>query len=67
MQEASDAVPSGLMTVFLSHQSKLKSAMVAARQYCKERVGIDEPVCSVANYLFCDAKVIGGNMEVLKL
>ncbi|KAF6040254.1 MCAT [Bugula neritina] len=66
MQEASDAVPSGLMTVFLSHQSKLKSAMVAARQYCKERVGIDEPVCSVANYLFCDAKVIGGNMEALE-
>ena len=64
MQAASEEIPSGLMTVFLSPSSKLKFAMMAARRYCSERLNIETPVCQVANYLFPECKVIGGNREV---
>lgn len=64
MQAASDLVPSGLMTVFLKHDSKLNLAMHAAREYCKLRSDIADPVCSIANYLFPEVKVIGGHTQV---
>lgn len=64
MQAASDAQPSAMMTVFLTHKSKLNYAMLAGREYCKQRLNIEHPVCSVANYLYSDAKVVGGHKEV---
>lgn len=64
MQKASDEQPSGLMTIFLSHESKLNQAMKTARLYCKQRLAINNPVCDIANYLYSDAKVIGGHQEV---
>lgn len=63
MQTASDEVPSGLMTVFLSRESNLNQAMLYAREYCKQKLDMKDPVCSIANYLFVETKVIGGNME----
>ena len=64
MQRASDSVDSALMTVFLSHKAKLPYALKAAKEYCQVRQQIEDPVCEVSNYLFPDAKVIGGNTEV---
>jgi len=61
MQAASDSVSSGLVSVFLSHKSKLNYALLCARKACSH---VDRPVCSVANYLFPDVKVIGGHREV---
>ena len=64
MQEASDEVKGGLMTVFLGRTAKLKQAMLFAREFCKQKLDIQDPVCSIANYLFPETKVIGGHMEV---
>lgn len=64
MQKASEEVSSGMMTVFLGNTSKLKTAMLAAREYCRQRCSISKPVCQVANYLSPDCKVIGGHTEV---
>lgn len=67
MQRASEAVPSGLMSVFLSRESQLKMAMLAARKWCTDKLKLDVPVeCSVANYLFSQCRVIGGNREALE-
>lgn len=65
MQQASEEVSSGMMTVFLNHSSKLKTAMAAARDYCQQRCNIDNPVCNVANYLYPECKVIAGHTEAL--
>ncbi|XP_067933565.1 malonyl-CoA-acyl carrier protein transacylase, mitochondrial-like [Watersipora subatra] len=65
MQEEAEATDSALMTVFLSHSSKLNYAMKSAIEYCKVRKQIEHPVCEIANYLFPDVKVIGGNTEAL--
>ncbi len=64
MQKATEAVDSGMMTVFLAHGHKLNYAMLAARTYCKERLGIEDPVCKVANFLYTECKVIAGHTEV---
>ncbi|ESO98207.1 hypothetical protein LOTGIDRAFT_114671 [Lottia gigantea] len=66
MQKASEVVHSGMMTVFLKNESKLKQAMYAARKYCEEKLEIEDPVCGVANYISFDCKVIAGNIEALK-
>lgn len=66
MQKASEALPSGLMTVFLNRQSKLNTAMLAARKWCKEKLKLDCQIeCEIANYLNAQCKVIGGNNEAL--
>ncbi|GLH11677.1 Probable malonyl-CoA-acyl carrier protein transacylase, mitochondrial [Gryllus bimaculatus] len=65
MQEACDAAAGGMMTVFYGPDSRLGYACVCAKQWCEER-GIENPVCSVANYLFPHCKVIAGNVEALK-
>lgn len=64
MQKASEEINSGMMTTFLSMNSKLKTAMVAAQEYCKQRCDIHDPVCKVANFLYPECKVIAGNTEV---
>ncbi|XP_023234922.1 probable malonyl-CoA-acyl carrier protein transacylase, mitochondrial [Centruroides sculpturatus] len=65
MQEASEQISSGMMTVFFHPDAKIKFACKAAEQWCK-RQGIEDPVCTVANYLYPECKVIAGNMEALK-
>ena len=67
MQHASEITPSGMMSVFLNRESKLKFACHVARMYCKEKLGMDNPVCTIANYLYPECKVIAGNIEVRRL
>lgn len=64
MQKASERVGSGMLTVFLAHDSDLKLAIKTAKEYCEQRRGIEDPVCIVANYLFPECKVIAGHEEV---
>ncbi|XP_005090549.3 malonyl-CoA-acyl carrier protein transacylase, mitochondrial [Aplysia californica] len=66
MQRASETVSSGMLTVFLAHDSDLKGAMRMAKEYCQTRRGINEPVCNVANFLFPECKVIAGHAEALE-
>lgn len=66
MQEASQSVSSGLMSVFLNRDSKLNIGMLAARKWCRDELKIGDPIeCQIANYLFSKCKVIGGNSEAL--
>ncbi|XP_004589781.2 malonyl-CoA-acyl carrier protein transacylase, mitochondrial [Ochotona princeps] len=65
MQEASDAVPSGMLSVLGQHQSKFTLACADAREHCQS-LGIKDPVCEVASYLFPDCRVIAGHLEALR-
>lgn len=65
MQEASEAVPSGMLSVLGRPQTKFTSACLEAREHCKT-LGIENPVCEVANYLFPDCRVISGHLEALQ-
>ena len=64
MQKASEVTPSGMMTVFCFWGTKLKLAIQAAKEYCKTKHHIEDPICVVANYLFPEAKVLAGHEEV---
>lgn len=63
MQKASELVPSGMLSVIGRPQAQYKYACLQAKAHCTSQ-GIEEPVCSVANYLFPDGRVIAGNQEV---
>lgn len=63
MQEASEAVPSGMLSVLGQPQSKFTAACVDAQEHCRS-LGIEDPVCEVSNYLFPHCRVISGHLEV---
>lgn len=63
MQKASDQVASGMLSVIGKHQTNYKHACLQAREHCLS-LGIQEPVCAIANYLFPDGRVIAGHKEV---
>ncbi|XP_069855815.1 malonyl-CoA-acyl carrier protein transacylase, mitochondrial [Dipodomys merriami] len=65
MQEASEAVPSGMLSVLGQPQSKFAFACLEAREHCKS-LGIEDPVCEVSNFLFPDCRVISGHLEALQ-
>ncbi|XP_058481863.1 malonyl-CoA-acyl carrier protein transacylase, mitochondrial [Solea solea] len=64
MQKASDMVPSGMLSVVGKRQAQYQSACVQAKEHCKT-LGIEAPVCSVANFLFPDGRVIAGHQQAL--
>ncbi|XP_029318039.1 malonyl-CoA-acyl carrier protein transacylase, mitochondrial [Cottoperca gobio] len=64
MQKASELVPSGMMSVIGRPQTQFKQACMQAREHCTS-LGIEEPVCSVANYLFPEGRVIAGHQKAL--
>lgn len=63
MQKASELVPSGMLSVIGRPQAQYKYACVQAKEYCQS-LGMEKPICSVANYLFPDGRVIAGHREV---
>nr|XP_028584570.1 malonyl-CoA-acyl carrier protein transacylase, mitochondrial [Podarcis muralis] len=65
MQEASEAVPSGMLSVIGRHNSNYVTACLEAREYCKS-LGIENPVCEVSNYLFPGSRVIAGHLQALE-
>ncbi|CAF0937386.1 unnamed protein product, partial [Didymodactylos carnosus] len=66
MQTASNEVNSGMMSVFIGHETKLGLAMEAAREWCQKYMKIDEPVVQVANHLYGECKVLAGHKEALQ-
>ncbi|KAK2832295.1 hypothetical protein Q7C36_015757 [Tachysurus vachellii] len=64
MQKASDLTPSGMLSVIGRPQANYKYACLQAREHCRS-LGIQNPVCSIANYLFPDGRVIAGHLEAL--
>ncbi|XP_040271570.1 malonyl-CoA-acyl carrier protein transacylase, mitochondrial [Bufo bufo] len=65
MQEASDAVPSGMLSVVGTSKTKYHLVCAEAEEHCKT-LGIAEPVCKVANFLFPNGRVIAGHMEAIQ-
>ncbi|XP_059182060.1 malonyl-CoA-acyl carrier protein transacylase, mitochondrial [Centropristis striata] len=65
MQEASQLVPSGMLSVTGRPQAQYKAACLQAEEHCSS-LGIKEPVCSVANYLFPDGRVLAGHQQALE-
>lgn len=66
MQNACEVEPSGLMTVFYGSDNDLGFGMSAAKEWCKRNTQITDPVCQIANHLYCGAKVVGGHEEALQ-
>ncbi|XP_071358414.1 malonyl-CoA-acyl carrier protein transacylase, mitochondrial [Trachinotus anak] len=64
MQKASELAPSGMLSVIGRRQAHYRYACLQAREHCKS-LGLEEPVCSVANYLFPDGRVIAGHQQAL--
>ncbi|XP_035283586.1 malonyl-CoA-acyl carrier protein transacylase, mitochondrial [Anguilla anguilla] len=64
MQEASERVPSGMLSVIGRPEAKYSYACLQAREHCQS-LGLQDPVCSVANYLFPDGRVIAGHQQAL--
>ncbi|KAM9845636.1 malonyl-CoA-acyl carrier protein transacylase, mitochondrial [Aulostomus maculatus] len=64
MQKASELVPSGMLSVIGKPTSKYNYACLQAREHCKS-LGMEDPVCSVANYLFPDSRVIAGHQQAV--
>lgn len=65
MQEASDSTPSGMLSVVGRAETRYNYACLEAREHCKS-LGIEEPVCEVANYLFPNGRVIAGHLQALE-
>lgn len=63
MQKASDETPSGMLSVIGRSQANYKYACLQARDHCLS-LGIKNPVCSIASYLFPDGRVIAGHLAV---
>ncbi|RVE56631.1 hypothetical protein OJAV_G00223490 [Oryzias javanicus] len=45
-------------------KAQYKQACLQAKEHCRS-LGVQEPVCSVANYLFPDGRVIAGHQQAL--
>ncbi|NWU94346.1 FABD protein, partial [Upupa epops] len=65
MQKASEAVPSGMLSVIGRREANYRFACLEARKHC-ESLGIESPVCAVSNYLFPDSRVIAGHLQALQ-
>nr|XP_056702431.1 malonyl-CoA-acyl carrier protein transacylase, mitochondrial [Euleptes europaea] len=65
MQEASEAVLSGMLSLIGRHNSDYVAACIEACEHCKS-VGIEDPVCEVSNYLFPEGRVIAGHLQALE-
>ncbi|KAL1284407.1 Malonyl-CoA-acyl carrier protein transacylase [Trichinella pseudospiralis] len=65
MQQACDDASSGLMTVYLTPNSKLDLALQAACLWLRKQ-GFENPICQVASSLYGQCKVVGGHKEGLK-
>jgi len=64
MQAASHQTPSSAITVFFNHDAKIGFACHAAKLYCIQKLGMQDAVCQISEYLYSGCKVIAGNQEV---
>jgi len=66
MQAASEMCNSGMMTVFAGADGDVAFGCKVAAEWCKRHHDIEDPVCQVANHLYCGAKVVGGHELALQ-
>ena len=65
MQAASELEESGMMTVFVGADNDLAFGCKVAREWANRHHDIEDPVCQVANHLYCGAKVVAGHKAAL--
>ncbi|XP_071958997.1 malonyl-CoA-acyl carrier protein transacylase, mitochondrial-like isoform X2 [Antedon mediterranea] len=65
MQYASNLVESGMLSVVGRDSTNYKIACQEAKEHCRSEEGIQDPVCSIANYMFPNARVIAGHAKAL--
>ena len=68
MQYCSEVAKSGMMTAFFASGNKKKQVGLAcdtAREWAREKYGLENPVCQLATDLYAGAKVISGHEECL--
>lgn len=65
MQKASETIQSGMLSVIGNSKTQYSRACAEAQDHCLT-LGITDPVCEVANYLFPDGRVIAGHMEAIQ-
>lgn len=66
MDVASQMQPSGLLTVMYKPETRIHEILQRAVDHAL-KLGVEDPVCEVANYLFPHCKVIGGHNKVCDL
>ena len=64
MQRSSELAASGMVTVLLNANHKIKYGCKLARDYCQQELSIENPVCTIASHLYTEAKVIAGHEAV---
>lgn len=64
MDTAAKQSNGGMLTVFLSQKAQLRTAIVAAKDYCQEKLHMENPVCNIAAYLTIGVRVVAGHEEV---
>ena len=65
MQAASELEESGMMTVFVGADNDLAFGCKVAREWANRHHDIEDPICQVANHLYCGAKVVAGHTVAL--
>jgi len=65
MQKSSDAVDSSMITAIGSAKTRFKYACFEAREYCKEHLCIEDPVCQISAFISPNTVTIGGHTEAI--
>ncbi|XP_065316436.1 malonyl-CoA-acyl carrier protein transacylase, mitochondrial-like isoform X1 [Gordionus sp. m RMFG-2023] len=65
IEKLSSKVLSGMLTVMLSAKSNLNQAIIESKEHCLGK-GIENPICTIANYLFPQCKILSGHNEALR-
>lgn len=64
MQEASTLAPGGMLSVVGRAETHYQQICREAEEHCR-RLGVEKPICTVANFLFPGGRVIAGHQQAL--
>jgi len=67
MEAAARQSNGGMLTVFLNQSAQLRTAIVAAKDYCRDKLQVEDPICNIAAHLTIGVRVVAGHEEVLFL
>ncbi|EFN88371.1 probable malonyl-CoA-acyl carrier protein transacylase, mitochondrial [Harpegnathos saltator] len=65
MEYASHKTPQGMMSVFCTPEAKVHEACRDAIKWARD-IGVDNPICQVAIYLYTQSKILAGHKETLE-
>ncbi|CAL7935684.1 unnamed protein product [Xylocopa violacea] len=65
MQYAADKVPQGMLSVSGTPKAKVIKACTKAEKWAMD-IGIENPICRIAIFLYTDSKILAGHAEALE-